>query len=117
MKYKAEIGLAVLVIFTVSLGVATMDELFQFGLFPTKLDRLIGEAIDKFESQDPRTRETGVREVIEYGDFAIQQLIKALDKKGQTQDVAVRCLKKITGQRFETPDKWVEWYQQHKDEF
>ena len=116
-KYKAELGLAVLIIYTLSLGVATADELFHLGLFPTKLDRMIAQAIEKFESQDPREREQGVKEIIEYGDFAVPQLIKALDEPGQARTLALRCLKKISGLDFEDPEKWKEWYKQHREEF
>jgi len=74
-KHKANIGLVVLVLYTVSLAVATTDQIFGLGLFPAKLDRMIAESIEKFDSDEEKVRKEGVREIIEYGDFSVPQLI------------------------------------------
>lgn len=117
-KYKAEIGLAVLVIYTLSLGVATADELFGLGLFPTKLDRMISAAIEKWESPDASAREQGMREIEEYGDFAVPQLTKALDREGTVKEMALQALPKVTGQNFGNDVvAWKKWYKEHKDEY
>lgn len=117
-KYKAEIGLAVLILYTLSLGVATADELFGLGLFPTKLDRMITAAIQKWESPDASVREEGMKEIEEYGDFAVPQLIKCLDREGPVKEMALQALPKVSGQNFGADvAAWKKWYQEHKDEF
>ena len=117
-KYKAELGLAVLVLYTLNLGVATADELFGLGLFPTKLDRMITAAIKKWESPEPGDREKGIKEIEEYGDFAVPQLIRALDKEGPVKELALQELPKVSGQNFgNDPAAWKKWYQEHKREF
>ena len=116
-KHKANIGLAVLVLYTVSLAVATTDQIFGLGLFPAKLDRMIAESIEKFDSDEEKVRKEGVREIIEYGDFSVPQLIKALDKDSRTRDLAVHSLEKITEQEFKDVREWKDWYKRHKDQF
>ena len=117
-KYKAEIGLAVLILYTLSLGVATADELFGLGLFPTKLDRMITAAIKKWESPEQSVRDQGTKEIEEYGDFAVPQLVKALDREGTVKELALQELPKVSGQNFgNDPAAWKKWYQEHKREF
>lgn len=116
-KHKADIGLAALVIYTLILGVATADELFHLGLFPTKLDRMIAASIKKFGSADAKEQEAGKAEITEYGDFAVPQLIKALNQSGPTRELALFCLQKISDQKFTDPEQWKKWYKEHKDEF
>jgi len=117
-KYKAEIGLAILILYTLSLGVATADELFGLGLFPTKLDRMISAAIEKWESPDARVRDAGMKEIQEYGDFAVPQLIKALDREGTVKEMALQALPQVTGQNFGNDvAAWKKWYKEHQDEF
>jgi hypothetical protein len=116
-KHKANIGLVVLVLYTLSLAVATTDQIFGLGLFPAKLDRMIGESIEKFDSNEEKVRKEGVREIIEYGDFSVPQLIKALDKDSRTRDLAVHSLNKITEQEFKDIGEWKDWYKRHKDQF
>ena len=116
-KHKADIGLAVLVIYTLSLAVATADQIFGLGFFPTKLDRMIAESIDKFASDQEKVRKEGVKEIIEYGDFAVPQLVKALDRDSRTRELAVHSLKKITEQELKDNQEWKDWYKRHKDQF
>lgn len=116
-KHKADIGLAVLIIYTLSLGVATADQIFNLGFFPTKLDRMVSVSIEKFSSKAKNDREKALKEVIEYGDFAVPQLIEALDRDEQTRKLALEALRKINDQNFDSPEKWKEWYKQHKGEF
>ena len=116
-KHKADIGLAVLVIYTLSLAVATADQIFGLGFFPTKLDRMIAESIDKFASDQEKVRKEGVKEIIEYGDFAVPQLVKALDRDSRTRELAVPSLKKITEQELKDNQEWKDWYKRHKDQF
>lgn len=115
-KYKAEIGLGVLVLYTLSLGVATADEVFHLGLFPTKLDSLIEDAIDRTNSPDPETSRRAANELVEYGDFSVPQLIDALDGQAP-KEVIIQVLKRITGQDFSEPGQWKDWYRQHRAEF
>lgn len=118
IKYKAEIGLVVLVVYAITLGIAAADEIFDLGLFPTKLDRMISESIEKFSSEDQSMREQGVMEIEQYGDFAVPQLIEALDKGGQVKDLALKCLPLVTETDFGTDvEAWKKWYKDHKDEF
>ena len=116
-KHKANIGLAVLVVYTVGLGVATADQVFDLGLFPAKLDRMIAESINKFDSAEKTDREAGLHEILQYGDFSVPQLIDALDRSQQTRNLAIQSLKAITGQELEDPKKWKQWYEQHKQDY
>lgn len=115
-KYKAEIGLGILILYTLTLGVATADEVFHLGLFPTKLDNLIEDAIDRTNSTDADTARRAANELVEYGDFSVPQLIAALDG-GAPQAVVVQTLKRITGQDISDPAQWKDWYRQHRKEF
>jgi len=114
-KHKADIGLAVLILYTLCLSVATADQLFNLGLFPTKLDRMVAESIRKFASDS--TRDEGMREITQYGDFAVPQLVKALNDGDKIRTASMTALQKITDQNMDDPAKWKEWYRQHKDEF
>ena len=116
-QHKADIGLVVLIVYTLILAVMTADQIFGLGFFPTKLDRMIAESIDKFDSEEERVRNDGVREIIEYGDFSVPQLVKALDRDQQVAELAVSCLKKITEQDFKSTGEWKQWYNKHKDQF
>ena len=115
-KYKAEIGLGILIVYTLTLGVATADEIFHLGLFPTKLDKMIATAIQQTNDPDQEVAKQASKEIVEYGDFAVPQLISALDG-GAPQDVVIASLKQITGQDFSEPAKWKEWYSEHRKEF
>jgi len=116
-KYKATIGLGLLVAYTLALGVATADEVFSLGIFKTKLEKMIAADIDLFDSDIQSEQATAKKEILEYGDFAVPQLVKALDQAGKTQQTALECLKQITGESFEQPDQWKEWFGKHKEEF
>ncbi len=118
VKYKAEIGLVVLVLYGITLGIAAGDEIFDLGLFPTKLDRMIEESIGKFKSPDSGLREEGVKEIKEYGDFAVPQLIEALDDDSEVRELALECLTEVTEQKFgRDVEAWKSWYKEHKKEF
>lgn len=116
-KRKADIGLAVLVIYTLTLGVATADELFNLGLFPTKLDKMIAAAVKQLESDDPGLRQKALQDLVEYGDFAVPQLIRALDKERTPRDLALKALEEIQGEKKPSPEAWKKWYQENKDRF
>ncbi len=116
-RHKADIGLAVLIAYTLSLGVATADEIFHLGIFPTKLERLIAKDIDKFDHPDPRKRDEAMRHLLQYGDFAVPQLVGALDRGPKIRDRAMEALRKITDLDFESPEKWKNWHRLNKDEF
>ena len=62
-------------------------------------------------------REAGLEEILEYGDFAVPQLVNALDGKQSTRELAVEALKKITDQNMDDPEKWEQWYEQHKHDY
>ena len=116
-RRKADIGLAVLVIYTLTLGVATADELFNLGLFPTKLDKMIAAAVKQLESDDPGLRQKALQDLVEYGDFAVPQLIRALDKERAPQDLVIKALEEIQREKKPSPEAWKKWYQENKDRF
>jgi len=112
-----QIALAILVIYTLSLAVATADEVFHFGLFPTKLERMISQALDNLKSPDAAVKVDAKKELELYGDFAVPQLIKALDDP-QTQPELIDLLKAVSGKDFgNDTNAWKDWYQKHKHEF
>jgi hypothetical protein len=115
-KHKANIGLAVLIIYCLSLGVATADEVFHLGIFKTKIEKMVAECIDNFSAEKTQ-QDKAKKEVIEYGEFAVPQLVKSLDRSGQTQEIALQCLKEITGQDLKDVAAWKDWYSKHESEF
>ena len=111
------IALILLILYTISLAVATADEVFDLGIFPTKLERMVGKAIKNLKSPDPKIREQAKKELELYGDFAIPRLIKAL-KDPEVKDDVLKLLKEITGKNFgDNPKEWWKWYKRHKHEF
>ncbi len=116
-NYKANVGLVLLIVYTLSLGVATADEVFGLGLFKTKLEKMINVAVDKFDSEVKSEREAAARELIEYGDFAVPQLVSALGGEGPARELAIYCLQQITDEKYSDPGEWEQWYQQHGDQY
>lgn len=119
-KLKAkwpEIALVILILYTLSLAVATADEIFHLGLFPTQLERMISKAITNLKSPEPQVRESAKKELELYGDFAVPQLIKELDDP-TIQGVVIELLREVSGKDFGNDIKaWKDWYQKHKKEF
>jgi len=112
-----KVALALLVIYTLSLAVATADEIFNLGLFPTKLERMIGKAIKNLKSPDSEVQFQAKKEIELYGDFAIPQLIKALDAP-EIKHQALELLKTVSGKNLgQDPKAWRDWYKKHKHEF
>jgi hypothetical protein len=112
-----QVALVLLVLYTISLGVATADEVFHLGIFPTQLERMISKAIDNLKSPDPTVRENARKELELYGDFAVPQLIKVLDDTQIRSDV-IGLLKEVSGKDFgEDSNAWRDWYKKHKSEF
>jgi hypothetical protein len=116
-KHKGTIGLALLIVYTLGLGVAVADEIFHLGLFPPKLDKLIAKAIDDFASPEVKVRDQAFNDIVEYGEFAIPLLIKSLDGDPSVRDASIKALQKITEQKFAEPGQWEEWYAEHKSDF
>ena len=116
-KHKYEIGLGILVFYVASLGAATADEIFNFGLFPTKLDRKIESSLDNYYSQDAKLQKVAMRELVEYGDFAVPKLIGALNDGGEVQELCIETLQSITGNKFKTPEEWKKWYSDHRGDY
>ena len=118
-KRKQDILLGALVLYVISLGVVTLDELFHLGIFPTALEKQINVQIKKIKDPDPKIQAEGLNGIMEIGDFAVPQLMKLLD----TNDVTVRknaitLLSKLTGQSFGDDAKaWEQWYRKHRDEY
>jgi hypothetical protein len=115
-KHKANIGLAVLIIYCLSLGVATADEVFHLGIFKTKIEKMVAACIDDFSAERTR-QDKAVKDLVEYGEFAVPQLVRALDRGGPAQELSIQCLQQITGQTFKEPAQWKDWYRQHESEF
>lgn len=116
-KRKGEIGLTLLIIYSITLGIATADEIFDLGIFPTKLEKMIAQSIEKLKSNDKQIQEQAMKELEEYGDFAVPQLIKAIDNEN-IRPLVLETLKKVAGKDLgNDPNAWKEWYKRHKDEF
>jgi hypothetical protein len=118
MKNKwPQIALVLLVLYTLSLAVATADEVFHLGIFPTRLERMISKAIKDLKSPDAQVQEQARKELELYGDFAIPQLIKALDDPAIKSKV-LELLKEASGKDLgPDPKQWKDWYSRHKNEF
>ena len=119
-RHKDNILLGILVLYVISLGVVTLDELFDFGWFPTELEKQINVQIEKIKSDDPSLQEEGKMDILEdKGDFAVPQLIRLLDdEKELTRKNAIELLTKLTDQNFgEDIKAWKLWYRKNKDSF
>jgi len=111
------IALVILIIYTLTLAVATADEVFDLGIFPTKLERMVSKAIKDLKNPDPNIQSQAKKELELYGDFAIPELIKALNDP-EVKDQVLTLLKEITGKNLgEDPKEWKKWYKRHKHEF
>ena len=111
------IALVILIIYTLTLAVATADEVFDLGIFPTKLERMVSKAIKDLKNPDPKIQTQAKKELELYGDFAIPELIKALNDP-EVKDEVLALLKQITGKNLgEDPKEWKKWYKRHKHEF
>ncbi len=111
------IALILLILYTLSLAVATADEVFDLGIFPTKLERMVSKAIKDLKNPDPKIQAQAKKELELYGDFAIPELIKALNDP-EVKDEVLALLKQITGKNLgEDPKEWKKWYKRHKHEF
>ncbi len=111
------IALALLILYTLSLGVATADEVFHLGIFPTQLERMISKAINNLKSPDAAVKDSAKKELELYGDFAVPQLIKALGDTQLRPDV-IDLLKEVSGKDLGSdPQAWKDWFEKHKHEF
>ena len=111
------IALVILIIYTLTLAVATADEVFDLGIFPTKLERMVSKAIKDLKNPDSKIQAQAKKELELYGDFAIPELIKALNDP-EVKDEVLALLKQITGKNLgEDPKEWKKWYKRHKHEF
>jgi len=111
------IALVILIIYTLTLAVATADEVFDLGIFPTKLERMVSKAIKDLKNPDLKIQAQAKKELELYGDFAIPELIKALNDP-EVKDEVLALLKQITGKNLgEDPKEWKKWYKRHKHEF
>lgn len=116
-KHKGDIGLALLIVYTLSLGVATADEIFHLQLFPTKLDKMIQESIENLDSENPKDKKQARTNLLQYDEFAVPKLVAATDREGRTGQAAIELLRKITDLEFDTPEKWKQWYQKHQEDY
>jgi len=112
-----QIALVILGLYTLSLAVATADEVFHLGIFPTRLERMISKAIKNLKSPEAAVQDQAKKELELYGDFAIPQLIKAMDDP-QIKSQVLELLKSATGKDLgPDPKEWKNWYSRHKNEF
>ncbi len=116
-KYKIEIGLGLLFFYVISLGAATADEIFKIGLFPTKLDQKIESSLDNYYLKDANLEKTAMRDLVEYGDFAVPKLVGALNDGDEVQALCIKTLQKITGNNFKTAEEWKKWYSDHRGDY
>ncbi len=117
VRHKGNIGLVLLIVYTLSLGVATADEIFHLQLFPTKLDKMIQQSIDNLDSEKLQERKRARDKLLQYGEFAVPKLISATARKGRTGEAAMEILRKITEQEFDTSPKWKEWFRKHQEDY
>jgi hypothetical protein len=120
------IALAVLMLYAASLTVLTLDSIFRWGLFPTKLDRILRGHIAQLGSADAKAVRDARTELIKWHDLAVTQLIRALsDPNPAIRKNAYECLTSITGQTMafgpDAPEAeraaqiaaWRKWWDQN----
>jgi len=94
-RYQSEIILVGLTIYVIILGVATVDELFDLGIFPPELDKQISShiAVLRDPSATPEAKKKADAALMDIGHFAIRQLIIELkhpDMKAKAADLLKR---------------------------
>ena len=116
---KGNIVLGILVLYTLSLVVITVDEVFRMGWFPTALEKQINAQVDVLVDGDEGQRNLAAQRLLEIGDFSVPALIKQLDAENPTvRENTTTLLTKLTGQRFGTDtERWKTWFRKNRDRF
>lgn len=77
-RYKGEILLVGMTIYVLILGVATVDELFDLGIFPPELEKQIAGHIEALRTGDETAKKNAETQLLDIGHFALRQLIAEL---------------------------------------
>lgn len=94
-RYQSEIILVGLTIYVIILGVATLDELFELGIFPPELDKQVNTHIAALRdpAAAPEAKKTADAALMDIGHFAVRQLILELkhpDMRAKAADLLKR---------------------------
>ena len=91
-------------IYALILAVLTVDQIFNLGLYPPKLDRMLSSHIQALGNPDlkPEEKQALADELVSYHEFSVPLLLKAV-KKGdpQVKPAALRCLQEIAARFFD----------------
>jgi len=127
-----------LVVYALVLAVLAADQLFNLGLFPPELDKMLRRDIRTLAAivSDPNLTDEEKKakaqpiaeEIVNYHEFSVPHLIKALESKDtRLHDPAAQCLVQIGARFFKLPEaqgksfgtdpaKWKEWWKQTQAE-
>jgi hypothetical protein len=131
-RHKRSILIAALVLYTAALAVVVANEIFGFGLFPTRYQRIARHFIAGFDSDDARARRTAadrfVRDVEPF--VAVPELLRAMDAESlRTRALAAECLRRITETRLDYDpaapiderraalERWRAWWEANRRRF
>lgn len=84
-----------------TLGVLTADNIFQLGLFPPKLDRILMADIAKLASQDEKEAKAAQEEIVSYHEFSVPPLLRAMERGDAAHQArCAECLRLIASRYF-----------------
>ena len=121
-----------LLLYAVALAIAIADDLYDFGLFPSRYERMARDLIAQFDRADPAERKKAIDEFTAKIDhfLAVPELIRALDAHSPaTRATAAGLLRDITGsnqaydpaapraQRRAAIVRWRSWWHKHTYRF
>ena len=121
-----------LLLYAVALAIAIADDLYDFGLFPSRYERMARDLIAQFDRADPAERKKAIDEFTSKIDqfLAVPELIRALDSHSPaTRATAAGLLRDITGsnqaydpaapraQRRAAIVRWRSWWHKHTYRF
>ena len=102
-----KLALAALCLYVLVLAVLTADQVFELGIHPPELDRMIRTRIGvlKDPALTPEQRAQNEELIIGYHEFSVPHLLRALPKaEGAQRESIVRCLQDIALKFFEPED-------------
>jgi len=131
-RHRATILTVALVVYTIALGVIVADEVLDFGLFPTKLERRARALTQQFDHPDERTRREAAAKLIRDIDafVAVPELLRVLSSGSpERRALAVDCLRKLTkaengfdpdappAERRAAIARWRRWWRENERRF
>jgi hypothetical protein len=125
-KLLANVAWVTLVFYTLALLVLTLDQFFDWGIWPPKLDRMLKGYIAELgdPSVPAEKKQQAADAIVSWHEFSVPLLIDAIEKnKPGVREPATRCLQDIASKFFNVnitpydsdPKKLRAWWSEMKD--